>query len=80
MGSTQGKKVYGAHATTGMGLAVATMERDFPDWTISAEDRRQAGIARTVCAAHLADLRRVLGTPLKSIWTVGEEDTKPLIR
>jgi hypothetical protein len=62
-----------------MNLIVLQEELKHPDWEISAADSRQRDLAREVCAKHLKDLRREVGTPLKSFRLVGE-DTKPLIR
>jgi hypothetical protein len=55
-------------------------EEKWSDELLASDDRRDRETAIKVCGQHLQDLRRMIGTPLRSLRLMGEEDSKPLIR
>jgi len=60
----------------GPAVKMSTMrEARLSDKAISAEDVRLREQLRQACAQHLSDLRREIGTPLKSCILRDEADT-----
>lgn len=63
-----------AGSASSMNDLVLKEEQKYPNWTISAEDRRQRELRRKACTAHYEDLAKYQKTKLRSLRLIDDKD------